>query len=801
MTLLQDIRYALRALRKSPGYTLVAVATLGLGIGATTAIFTVVNGVLLRPLPYHDPDRLTMIWEAKQGGTTRFNVVNPGNYFDWKTRATSFADMAAFTWSGLTLTGDNPEHVQGRMVTPNFFRVLGVSPVLGRTFTDEEAAAGGNRLVLLSDRLWKRRFGGDPSLVGSTIPIAGGVATVLGVLPASFQPLPWGDEEYWEPFQLDAGALARRGRYSQVIARLREGVTPAVAQAEMNRITATLSQEYPGFNTGWGANVVPLAEQVSGSVRRPLLILMGAVALVLLIACANLTNLMLGRAVSRSREFAIRAALGAGRHRLAVQWLTESLLLAAAGGGVGVLLAFLGADLLTRAAPGGVPRLREIAVDWRVLGAAALTTLASGALVALPALLRRGIGQVEVLRAGQSTPDGRTGRFRSALVVGQVTLALVLLFGAGLLIRSLARLVAVDPGFDPSNLVTAQIDLPQGGYPDRSKQELFFSELLERLRASPGVVDAGAVSFLPITGAGAATSFSVAGRPAPAPGQAPVAEIRIVDPGYFSAMRIPLLRGRLATSADADSAAPVVMVNAALARAMWPGADPVGQRLLVDWWDAETARQVIGVVGDVHQHGLDEEVRPAIYYPIGQSPFGGSMTVVVRTRGDAAAATTAIREAVRGLDRDIPLSDVATMYTHLAASTSDRRYPMLLLTVFAGLALVLAAIGLYGVLTFTVGQRTRELGVRIALGARPGDVVRLVLGSGIRLTLAGILLGTAVTSALGGVMTKLLYGIPATDPLTFVVVAMVLLAVALVASVIPARRAARVDPMIVLRDG
>ncbi|MEO8633675.1 MAG: ABC transporter permease [Gemmatimonadales bacterium] len=801
-TLLQDLRYALRALRRSPGFTVVTVLTLALGIGANTAIFSVVNAVLLRPLPYGAPDRLVMVWERKSGGPTDRNVVSPANYLDWKDRSSSFEGLAAFTWSGTTLLGDIPERVQGRKVTPDFFSVLAVAPALGRTFTDEEARKGQGRVLILSDGLWRRRFGADPTLVGQSIAVAGGTATVLGIMPRSFQPLPWGQEEYWEPLTLGADDHLRRGRYAQVIGRLKPGVTLAAAEAEMAGIAGALAQEYVEFNTGWGANLVPLSEQVSGSSRLALLVVLGAVSLVLLIACANVANLMLGRAASRRRELAVRSALGAPRWRLTRQWFTEGVLLACAGGALGVLLAVWGVDLLVAAGPTGIPRLAELSVDGRVLAVSVLVSLLAGVLFSLPGLWG-GVARPSAtgLREGARTTAG-TGarRFRGALVIGQVALALVLLFGAGLLVRSLQRLTAVDTGFDPRNLLTAQLDLPLASYPDDARQDAFFRRLLERLRATPGIEAAGLVTYVPFMGAGAATGFTVVGRPRPSAGEEPVADIRVVDPGYFDAMKIPLRLGRGPTAADGAGAPPVVVINETMARQLWPGSDPIGQRVQVSWWNEQALPEVIGVVGDVRRTSLDEDLRPMIYYPMGQSPTGGGMMLVARTRGDATASTTAaIRQALRELDPVLPISDVATMYNRLAATMTDRRYPMILLGLFAGVALALAAIGLYGVLAFAVGERTRELGVRMALGARPVDIVGMVLRGGLSLTLAGLGLGAVTAAIVSRVLGHLLYQVPATDPATFGAVSTLLVIVAGVACLVPARRAARTDPIVVLR--
>jgi putative ABC transport system permease protein len=800
-TLLSDLKYAFRSLRRSPGFVLAAVVTLALGIGANTAIFSVVNAVLLRPLPYHDPNGLVMVWESNERSHHDHNVVNPANYLDWKDRARSFSELASFSWSQLVFTGDAPENVQGRAVTPNFFEVIGIAPMLGRVFTAQEALPGGPPVIVISEGLWRRRFGGEKAIVGQQVPVAGGTATVIGVMPTALRPMPWGNEEYWEPFRLDPTDRSRNGRYAMVIGRLKPGVTVAQAHAEMKTIAEGLQREYPDFDTGWSANVVTLSDQVVGASRSALLMLLGAVSLVLLIACANVGNLMLGRATVRSREVAIRTALGAPRWRIARQWLLESVIVAAVGGAVGVVLATWGVELLVRLGPHDIPRLGEIGLDTRVLATTAVVSFVVGVLFGLPTALGSGD---ETLAGGlhggsnRTTADGRAARFRAGLVVAQVSLAVVLLVGAGLLLRSIARLAAIDPGFDPTNLLTVTVDLPSATYPDGVRQSAFFDQLLERVRGLPGVKAASAVSYVPLIPQGAATSFTVVGRPEPAAGQAPVADIRIIEPGYFETMRIPLLRGRALNSADGAAAPPVVMINQTMARQLWPGENPIGQRVKISWWNPEAQPEIVGVVGDVHVATLDGDFKPMIYYPATQSPSGG-MTVVIRHSGAVAPVAGQVRAAVRELDPNLPVTELGTMYAKLTQSMSDRRYPMFLLLIFAGLAVALASVGIYGVLSYGVSQRTREIGVRMALGARSEEVLRLVISGGLRLTLIGVVLGAAIAAFAVRTLDKLLYGVPATDPVTFGAVALLLTAVALLACYLPARRAARVDPMVALR--
>jgi predicted permease len=800
--LMQDLRYAIRQLLKHPGFTAAALGTIALGLGANTAIFTVVNAVLLRPLTYPRPDQLVIVWERNRAGATATNVVNPGNYLDWRDRATSFSDLAAITWSSMTFTGDAPEIVQGRSVTPNFSRVLGTTPALGRFFTPAEALPGGPQVIVLSDELWRGRFGADSGVVGRAVPVAGGTATVVGVMPPTFRAMPWGSEEYWEPFRLDPGDRSRHGRYAMVVGRLRSGVTRERAQAEMDVIASGIEREHPEFDTGWGANVVSLTDQVVGSARATLLIVLAAVAIVLLIACANVGNLMLVRADGRRREFAVRTALGAPRWRLVRQWLAESVVVAVLGGAIGLLLAKWGVDLLVVSAPVGIPRLAEIALDARVVAVTAGITLAVGIAAGLPAALGVATsGLAGGLRgeSGRTTADAGSRRFRNGLVVAQMSLALVLLAGAGLLVRSLHRLAAVDPGFDPADLLTLSVELPQATYPDDAHRTAFFAQLLARVGEMPGVSGAGAVSFLPLTNGGASTRFTIVGRPAPEPGHWTSADIRIVDPGYFAAMRIPLERGRGLSAADRADAPPVVLISETMARQFWRTENPIGARLQINWTHPDVHPEIVGVVGDVHGSTLDGDLRPMIYYPQAQES-SGSMTIVARYGPGAAGLAGAVRSAVRELDRNLPVSDVATMSTRLVRSMSDRRYPMLLLTVFAALAVLLAAIGIYGVLSYAVNQRRREFGVRIALGAQGADVLRMVIGGGMRLTLTGVAIG-AVGAALGArALGRLLYDVRPTDPVTFAAVAGVLAVVALVAVCFPALRATRVDPITVLRS-
>jgi len=798
--LLQDIRYAVRMLAKSPGFTAVVVLTLALGIGANTAIFSVVNGVLLTPLPYKDPSRLVVVWESK--GTSNHNVVNPANYMDWHDRATSFSGLALMSWRSLTFAGDQAEEVQGRAVTPDFFGVVGATPLLGRTFNADESRPNSPRVIVLSEGLWRRRFGADRAIVERAVPVAGGTARVVGVMPSSFRPMPLGHEEYWEPMALDWSNRARAGRYAMALGRLKTGVTVERAQTDMSRIARQLESDYPDFDTGWGATVVPLMEQVVGGSRRTILIVLGAVSLVLLIACANVANLMLARAASRERELAVRAALGAPRWRLVRQALVESVMLAFAGGAAGALLASWGVHLLVRAAPPEVPRIADIRLDLTVLAVTALVSMAAGVLFGLPAALSRSDAAIQDLHAvtTRTTAGVPAARLRGALVIAQMSLAIVLLVGAGLLVRSLRQLIAVNPGFDPANISAVTITLPRATYPDSLRRVALYERLLERVRNMPAVQSAGIISWLPMTPGNSVTSLTVVGGPEPAPGEAPAAAIRLVDPGYFDAMRIPIKRGRSLATSDRIGSAPVAVISEAMAHQLWPGEDPIGQHVKVEWWHPTASVEIVGVVADSRHDGLDAAFEPTLFYPFAQESQQSSMSLVLRSTLPPATLTRMVRAAVSEMDKGVPVADAVTMYHHIAETMADRRYPAFVLGLFAALALVLAAVGIYGVLSYTVGQRTREIGVRVALGARPGDVLRTVVGGGLRLTLIGVALGGVAAGLAAGALGKLLYGVHPVDPVTFAIVPLVLVGVALLAMAAPARRAARVDPMVALRS-
>jgi putative ABC transport system permease protein len=801
-TLISDIRYSARRILQRPGFALVVIVTLALGIGANTAIFSVVKSVLFEPLPYRDPSRIVMVWETRLDKGRNRNVVNPQNFLDWRQRSKSFSGLGLYTWQTMTITGDGrPENVMGRAVTPNVFDILGARPALGRNFVSEDGLPDAPLRIMLSDGLWRRRFGADSSVVGRNINISGGTAYVVGVMPHGFRPL--GNEAYWQAFRLDPSDRQRTGRYAMAIGRLKPGVSIAQAQAEMNGISRQLEVEDPKFDTSWGSRVVALKDDVIGSARGVLWMLFGAVAVLLLITCANVGNLMLGQAANRDREFAVRTALGAPGWRLVRQWLIENVMLSLAGGAAGLLLAVYGVDLLLAAHPDSVPRLREIAIDRGVLFTSLLVSLGVGIVIGMPAAFGGRLARVGVaLRAaGARTTEGqRAARFRAALVIAQVSLALVLLIGAGLMVRSIGKLAAIDPGFNPDHVATFTLDLPTGAYPDSAPARItgFYSSMLERVRAIPGVQAAGVTTWLPLTGIGSGTGFTVVGQPAPPPGQGPSAVIRVVDPRYIEAMRIPLVRGRQFTNADNAGAAPVIIISTALAAKTWPGENPLGKRLKVSWFSPDAQPEVVGVVGNVLDTGLDGDQNPTIYYPFAQSPMA-RMSVAVRSQLAPAALMQAVRAAVTAIDPDLPVGAFTPMSSVITESMSDRRYPMFLLSIFAAVAMTVAAIGVYAVLAFAVNQRTREIGVRMALGAQRAQVMQLVLRNGLLMTLSGLALGAIGGAIASRALANLLFHVAPADPLTFVAVAGVLLLVSMLAMYLPARRATRVDPMTALR--
>ncbi|MCA1619677.1 MAG: ABC transporter permease [Acidobacteria bacterium] len=799
-TLLQDVRFGLRVLWKRPGFTAVALAVLALGVGANTAIFSVVNAVLLRPLPYPGSERVVAFDGINPSKGVEESNMSAPDFADWKAQARSFEALSIYTEGGSNLTGaGEPERVTAAWVGPDFFRAIGVGAARGRALLPEDEDPGAALVVVISHGLWQRRFGSDPGAVGRTVELGGRSREVVGVMPPGFD-FPR-RAELWGALQLEVAKEPRDNRSYQVLGRLREGVSLAQAQAELDTITARLAEGYPVTNTGWGVDLDPLKEETVGEMRSALLLLLAAVALVLLIACANVANLLLARAAGRRREVALRLALGAGRWRVARQMLTESLLLALAGGALGAGLGVWLTDLLVALAPENTPRLAEASLDARVLlfaaGATLLTGLAFGIVPALQAS-RADLG--ETLKEGGRGSSGGRSRVRSALVVAEVALSLLLLAGAGLLVKSFARLQAVSPGFDSEGVLTARVSLPGARYKEPAQKAEFYRALTERLGALPGVEAAGATVSLPLGGSNLSVwrGLIPEGRPATPESDAPAA-YAVVTPGYFRTMRIPLRAGRVFDERDDANSPKVIVINETLARKVFGGQEPLGRHVTI-WRDEEFPRQIVGVVGDTKPSSLDAEGAPQMYVPHAQDAGWGGLSVAVRARGgDPSALAPLLREEVRALDRQLPVYDVKTMGKVWADSTAYRRVTMFLMAGFAAAALLLAGVGLYGVLSYTVAQRTHEIGIRMALGAQGRDVLRLVVRQGMLLTLAGLGVGLAVALLLTRLMTGLLYGVSAADPAVYALVSLLLAAVALVACLVPARRATKVDPMVALR--
>jgi putative ABC transport system permease protein len=805
--LLQDLRQSWRSFRAAPGAALTAVLALALGIGANTAIYSVVDGVLLRPLPFADPDRVLMIWQKDAHHGVPREWVSPANFLDWAKGTRTFSRLAAFSGGSFNLTGaGEPERLDGQRVSATLFPLLGVEAAIGRTFSPDEDRGGAPRVAVLSHRLWQRRFSSDPGIVGRSISLNGDSVTVVGVMPSRFR-FPGVEDDLWVPLAFDAREAARRrSLILQVVGRLAPGATAEQARAEMETIARSLERAYPEMNSGMGAILVPLQEQMVGDVRTALWVLMGAVGFVLLIACANVAGIQLSRDAGRHREMAIRASLGATRLTLLRQRLTESVLLALAGGGLGVLLALWGSDLLQAGIPADIPRFGRIGIDGRVLaftlGASLLTGLLFGV---LPALVASRPDLNEALRDGARGTAGRArGRLRAGLVVGEMAAALVLLVGAGLLMRSFANVRAIDPGFIPDSLLTLRMDLPQAKYGEPAKRKEFYRRVVERVEALPGVRRAGLITFLPLTFQGGTFAFLVEGRPVPPSGQEPYAVYRVVSPGLFGTMGIPLLRGRTFTDRDDERAPLAVIISDTMARRFFPGRNALGKRIAfgvgppdrdADWVT------IVGVAADVRQFDLDGDPRPAVYVPYAQEPlfWFAPRDLVVRAASPPLFLATAVREVIRAIDSDQPVSNVRGMDEVVSEASARRRFSMLLLGAFAVSAVVLAVLGIYAVVAQSVAQRTQEIGIRMALGARPSQVFRLLAGQGARLALAGVCLGLAGSLVLTRLMGSLLFGVTPTDPMTFLVTALALPAVAVLASFVPARRATRVDPMIVLR--
>jgi putative ABC transport system permease protein len=803
--LLQDLRYAFRLLAKSPSFTAIAILTLALGIGANTAIFSVVNGVLLRPLSFLDPSRLVIVAEKSPFPTISTSYQN---FVDWRDQSRSFESMEGTRSTGLSLTGaGDPELLTARMATAGLFPLLGVEAREGRTFLPEEDKAGSAPVVMLTYGLWQRRFGGSREIIGKPITLDSRPYTVVGVLPPGFQLLqpadvfvpfvPWAvtlpDDRNWHP-----GIIA--------IARLKPGVSRETARAEMVGITKRLEEQYPDYNTGTSADVVGLQEQLVQNVRPALILLLGAVSLVLLIACVNVANLLLARASSRGREVAIRTAMGAGRGRVVRQLLTESVLLSLGGGLLGIFFAWASLGPLLKISAGSVPQVVPIELDRSVLVFTFVVSLITGLFFGLvPALRTAKLDLRETLNEGSrgSTSGPGHHRIRGVLVASEIALAVLLLVGSGLLLRSFSRLQDVPPGFQADHLLVADIPLSQTAYAKPEQRYQFFDRLVERVKALPGVRSAGAASFLPVSGGGSVIHFNITGHPPKTPHDYVAAGYRTVTPNYLETLGVPLLRGRMLTPADNDKAPAVVVINASMAAKYFPNENPLGKRLQLGATpdkDVPTM-EIVGVIGDVRP-GLGVDPQTEMYLPYRQADLilpVFQLSVVLRTAADPQLQTAALRSALGEIDPNQPLVRVRTMEDNMAATVAQPRFRTWLIGIFAAVALVLAAVGVYGVMSYTVTQRTNEIGIRITLGAQPEDVFKAIVGEGLRLALAGVAIGTVAALALTRLLQSFLFGISAYDPITFLGVAMLLTMVAAAASFFPARRATLVDPMVALR--
>jgi putative ABC transport system permease protein len=808
-TLWQDLRHAFRALRKSPGFTAVAVLTLGLGIGANTAIFSVVENVLLRPLPYRDPGALVQVWNTYLPAFPQ-TPMSSGDFQDFQRQAGSFSQMAAYVDppSGFNLTGDGqPERLEATLATSGLFPLLGVRPVAGRTFTPEEDKPGGPPVVLISHRLWQNHFGSDPSVVGRTIILDGRGFTLVGVLPADFSLVPTTD--LWMPVSEYGDDLTSHLHHDfNILARMKPGIGVSQAQAELAALNRQEEQAFPDTHKNWGVLVTPMENPSAVKMRVALLVLFGAVGLVLLVACANIVNLLLARNAVRQKEIALRVVLGASRSRLLGQLLTESILLSLLGGALGILLAAAGLHVLSSFVPRDLASVKETGLNGSVLGFTLAVSFLAGLICGLiPAVLTLKQDLHGILKEGTRTAGAAGGqKIRNILVVSEIALALIPLIGAGLLIRSFHRLLEVDPGFQRDHILAMEMDQPELPLSEvvkltteqqlalARKQSLQFDELAQRIQSLPGTKAVGGVTVLPLASAmRSALRFMVEGQPLPANGARPVAETRSASPGYFAAMGIPLRMGR---PLDAhDYASQTIVVNEAIAQRFFPGGDPIGKRLNVCSLDPKPCwLTIVGVVGNVHQYGLEAAPTLDIYYSEGWPRY-----MVIRTAADPAALAQAAIGEVHRFDANLPVTHVMTLNNLFADSVSPRRFSTFLLGVFAGLALLLAAMGIYGVMSYIVSLRTNEIGIRVALGAQPGDIWRLVIGRGAQLAFAGVAFGLVGAFALTKLISSLLYGVKPTDPITFGGVALLLVGVALLACYVPARRAMRVDPMVALR--
>jgi len=817
-TVVQDFRYGLRTIRKSPGFAAAAVVVLALGIGANTAIFSVVNAVLLQPLPFPHPEQLVQIWHTPPQksfpGMKEF-AVSAANFLDWQAENHVFQNVSLYTGGSYNLSGNGePQFIRGRKVTSDFFTVLGAEPLLGRTFVADDDHPGHEQVAILSESFWRNQFGADRNIVGRTITLDGAGFTVIGVMRSKFQFPLTSDPEYavklWTPLAMtDTQRAVRAEHHYAVIGRLRPGVSLQQAQAEMDTISQRLEQQYPEDDRGWGAEVKPLHEELVGDVRTPLLVLLGAVALVLLIACANAANLVLARTVSRQKEIAVRSALGASRLRLVRQVISETAVLSLAGGLVGLLIAHFGVKLIVAFFATKLPRSSDIGLDGYVLGFTLAVSLLTGFLAGLvPALRLSGVNVNEALKQGTRTSSDASGtRTRGVLVVSEVALSLMLLIGAGLMIRSLWILRQVDPGFDPHNVFATIPSISSTVFPEPSQQIAFYNQVLDRVRTLPGVESAAAIDSLPLNGGGSNQPVQLEGRPVQAMADQPEVRVRLISTGYLRTMHIPLIRGRDFGEQETPQSPGAVLISESMAKRLWPGEDPIGKHVTM-YFLPDKVREVVGIVGDVKDLGLDDSrSQGMLYLPLKHltTPrMGGwrsfSMWIVVRTHSNSAGIGTAVTNAIHQMNSGLPVIYSANMEDFVSTSLSQQRFNMLLLATFAGLALLLAAVGIYSVLAYSVKRRVREIGIRMALGAQTSDVVRLVVAEGMKPTVTGLIAGIAGALALGRLLSSLLYGVKPSDAATFASVSVVLVSVALLASAIPAYRATRVEPVSTLRE-
>ena len=793
---LTDIRYALRQLLKTPGFTVVAILTLAFGIGATSAIFSVVNSVLLRPLPFPEPERLVRVHEVVPN-YGRF-AVSPATFLDWRAQNTVFERMTAYNSSSATFQiGNGAERLTGTSVTWEFFDLLGVQPARGRTFRQDEDAPIKNRVFVLSHAAWMTKFAGAEDIVGKPVTVNGVPMTIIGVMPPEFG-FPNRTSEYWRPMAIVPATAPRGAHFIAALGRLKPGIPVERAMAEMKTISERLALQYPNDSANESAEALLLRDQIVAPIRPMLLTLFWAVVVVVLIACANVANLLLVRASVREKEIAIRVAMGAGRQRLTRQMLTESLVLAIAGGSLGLLLAYLSIAPIQTLSAGSIPRAAEISLDARVLAFAFGLSLITGILFGLaPAWQASRAGLGAVLKEGGRSSTTSGGRWvRSGLLVGEVALSLMLLVGAALLLRSFAKLSDVDPGFDADRVLAFQVSLPSTTYPAAHNVIAFYDTLLQKLRTAPGVEAAGMTQSLPIRD-GYVLSVQMSGRPPAKPGEAPSANYRVVNPEFFKTLGVPVLRGRVIEDRDGPKSPMVAVIDETFAQRHFPNEDPIGRGVDIGN-GTDGYYQIVGIVGNVRYETLEEAPTPTVYIPYTQEPFS-QMWVMARTSGDPAALAGTARQVVRDLDKGLPTFDMGPLTDILEESMAQRRFSMLLLGLFAMVALFLAAVGLYGVVSYTVGQRTQEIGLRMAIGAAPGQVMRMVVGGGMKLAVAGIIIGIGGSLLLGGYVASLLFEVEPFDPVSYVATALVLLSVAAFACFVPARRAMRVDPIIALR--